>query len=545
MPPHRVFISLRFSEAMEESEALKKALDERGVPTFLCSVAAGDSIADAVIEAIDECELVVIMGTHTYGEKLGSKFSSCKELEFIMDEEKPFFLVKMCDRFKHAKTRFWFPSTIADHPWRPQGAERSQPPDELVDAIIAKLKDVTGVGASVKQQPQQPQQPQQQEAGGPASSTSLDISSPSSSSSSQVHGVRAVSGGGAEDAVRKLQNNGISMHAAEIVQLMQAFPASADVQRFACKALEDQARDNGSKRVEAAASGAIDAIIKAMKMHSSNGDVQEKGCAALWNLAENDDNVVSIASKGGIDVVIAAMKMHSSNSGVQVQGCGALWKLAYNNYRVAIALKGGIDAVVSAMKIHTNNEGVQHKGCGALQNLACYRRDNKRAIALKGGIDAVIAAMKNHIDNSKVQHQGCGALHNLAVNDDDNKVATASKGGIDAVIAAMKSHTNNAGVQQNGFAALCNIACNNDDNKVAIASKGGIDAVVAAMKTHTNDGGVQKNGCGVLAHLALHPDLRGYLRSENVSLLARQAKKSYPGNSQVYEWTTSLLRSLA
>ncbi|EGD79779.1 hypothetical protein PTSG_10764 [Salpingoeca rosetta] len=523
MPPHRVFISLRFSEAMEESEALKKALDKRGVPTFLCAVSSGDSIADAVIEAIDECELVVIMGTHTYGEKTDSKFSSREELEFIINDEKPFFLVKMCDRFKHAKTRFWLPPTIAYHPWQPQGAERSAPPDELVDAIIAKLKDVTGVGSPVKlQQPQ----------------------STSSASSSQVHGVRAVSGGSAEDAVRKLQTNGRSMHAAEIVQLMQAFPASADVQRFACKVLEGQAMDGEPKRVEAVASGAIDAIIKAMKMHSSNGSVQKNGCGALQNLAVNDDNAVAIASKGGIDVVVAAMKMHNSNGSVQKNGCGALQNLAVNDDNdVAIASKGGIDAVIAAMKLHNSNGGVQEQGCGALWSLA-MNDDNRVVIGLKGGIDAVIAAMKTHSSNGGVQENGCAALRNLAMND-DNKAAIGLNGGIDAVIAAMNSHTSNVGVQEQGCAALGNLAYNNDDNKAAVGLNGGIDAVIAAMKNYTNKGDVQESGCNALVVIASHPGLSDHLRSENVSLLARQAKENHPSNRGVQQQADRLLSKLA
>ncbi|EGD75358.1 hypothetical protein PTSG_06434 [Salpingoeca rosetta] len=146
---HRVFISLRFSEA---SQALKKALERRSVPT----------IADAVIGAIDECELVVIMGTHTYGEKTDSPFGSSEELEFIINEKKPFFLVKMCDRFKHAKPRFWLPPTISYHLWKPQGAERFDPPRSLIDAILAKLKDVSG-GVDVPQAPQPAQQQQEQQ----------------------------------------------------------------------------------------------------------------------------------------------------------------------------------------------------------------------------------------------------------------------------------------------------------------------------------------------------------------------------------------------
>ena len=83
-----------------------------------------------------------------------------------------------------------------------------------------------------------------------------------------------------------------------------------------------------------------------------------------------------IAAAGGITTILSAMKTHSSNATVQEKGCGALWNLALNNdnNRVMIADAGGIDAIQSAMENHSLNAMVQQYGCGALKNLTRLER---------------------------------------------------------------------------------------------------------------------------------------------------------------------------
>jgi hypothetical protein len=127
---------------MTEANALKTALEQRGKSVFLCDVEPGGDIAKAVINALDQAKLAVILGTKTYGEETTSKFSTYQELRYIIEQNKPFFLVKMCDRFVHRQTLFWLPDTVAYHPWQPKSAaERKWPPADLVEKIVQKLAD--------------------------------------------------------------------------------------------------------------------------------------------------------------------------------------------------------------------------------------------------------------------------------------------------------------------------------------------------------------------------------------------------------------------
>jgi hypothetical protein len=135
--PCRIFISLRFAEAGDAGRSLKEALEACGVPTFLCDIPPGGDLKVAIVSALDECDLAIVMGTKTYGQQTTSNFSTFQEMEFIVDEQKPFFLVKMCDKFEVAQTRFNFPGRISYYPWDGAG----KVPDKLLEGIVQKLND--------------------------------------------------------------------------------------------------------------------------------------------------------------------------------------------------------------------------------------------------------------------------------------------------------------------------------------------------------------------------------------------------------------------
>ncbi len=155
MTSYPIFISLRFGEAMTEAKALKAALEAQHLPTFLCDVAPGDDIAKTVIKALDCCTMAVILGTATYGRDTRVGFSSFDELRFICEDEKPFFLVKMCDVFEEAETRFRLPKAKMHFSWRPG----TPVPDTLVPAIIKKLEGLGGSSTIRTPEPDRPLDP--------------------------------------------------------------------------------------------------------------------------------------------------------------------------------------------------------------------------------------------------------------------------------------------------------------------------------------------------------------------------------------------------
>ena len=119
---------------------MKSRLEARGLSIFLCSVQAGGDLVDEIVRNIDSCRLVVVLGTKTYGKDTGIGFCTADELKFIMGEKKDIFLVKMCDRFEEALTRFRLGAHVSYHPWMPTSeVQQRQVPGDLVDAILHKL----------------------------------------------------------------------------------------------------------------------------------------------------------------------------------------------------------------------------------------------------------------------------------------------------------------------------------------------------------------------------------------------------------------------
>ena len=107
-----------------------------GICTFLCNETPGADLLSAISSAIDKCRLAVILASKTYGRATNELFDTRTELSFIISEKKPFYLIKMCERWEEATTRMVLGATTMYTTWLPG---RSMP-EHLVDNVIAKLQ---------------------------------------------------------------------------------------------------------------------------------------------------------------------------------------------------------------------------------------------------------------------------------------------------------------------------------------------------------------------------------------------------------------------
>lgn len=132
-----IFCSLRFAEALTQAKQIQKILrDEHNLNAVIVSTPQGEDIAAQVATLLDAARMVLIFGTETYG-KGTVNFSTKEELQFVMDEKKPFFLIKMCERFAEPRTRLVLSKAVAYFPWLPQDPL----PPALISEIIAKYED--------------------------------------------------------------------------------------------------------------------------------------------------------------------------------------------------------------------------------------------------------------------------------------------------------------------------------------------------------------------------------------------------------------------
>jgi hypothetical protein len=135
----RVFVSLRLSEDSEHSASqLKEALEASGISVFLCNPLVGDNLAAHIANAVDDCELFVVLGTEHYGVQGDSAFSTREELQLAVDRRKPIFLIRRCDAFKDPLAQMYLPGSTFHQLWPPS----TPMPQDLVDNIRAKLETI-------------------------------------------------------------------------------------------------------------------------------------------------------------------------------------------------------------------------------------------------------------------------------------------------------------------------------------------------------------------------------------------------------------------
>jgi len=134
-----IFISYRMSESKPEAKEMEAALQQRTRKTIRVNELPGADLAAVVAEAIDECDLAVVLGSETYGEKTSGMIDTYKELQFIMSEQKPIFLIKACDRFKNSATRMLLDFNTMTHTEWKLG---SRMPDGLVEDIMQTLRNI-------------------------------------------------------------------------------------------------------------------------------------------------------------------------------------------------------------------------------------------------------------------------------------------------------------------------------------------------------------------------------------------------------------------
>ncbi len=101
-----IFCSLRFNNPvlMAQAEEIQTLLSAHDIEATIIKVLSGGNILAKIVDSLSTCRMALIFGTEDYGEEGTVKFSTRGELEFIQDNNIPFFLLKMCDNFRDPTT---------------------------------------------------------------------------------------------------------------------------------------------------------------------------------------------------------------------------------------------------------------------------------------------------------------------------------------------------------------------------------------------------------------------------------------------------------
>jgi len=135
-----IFCSLRFGNSMYEARQVQEKLKAKhNINAVIINVPEGEDIANQVAQKLDKARLVLIFGCETYGQGTVS-FSTKEELRFILSEKRPYFLIKMCDRFIESNARMAFHDGISYKIWK-----HGEPmPEDLVSSIVKRFEGIVG-----------------------------------------------------------------------------------------------------------------------------------------------------------------------------------------------------------------------------------------------------------------------------------------------------------------------------------------------------------------------------------------------------------------
>ena len=133
-----------------------------------------------------------------------------------------------------------------------------------------------------------------------------------------------------------------------------------------------------------------------------------------------------LGESGGIAAVLRSMRIHGKNANVQAMGCWSLVNLALNHQqKLALLALDGIDAVLAAMAHHPSTLDVQFRALFALINLVIPEAGSVSTNTMDCGENAaharvvrgVLAAMRHFPESEKLVRCGCLVLHNLSLDD--------------------------------------------------------------------------------------------------------------------------------
>jgi len=207
---------------------------------------------------------------------------------------------------------------------------------------------------------------------------------------------------------------------ARIISAMRNHLKHVGVQKYGCGALGNLAYNCESNQIQIRQEGGIEQIITAMKLHLyERPDLQLEAAGTLRNLAFNNaDNRTEIARKGGIGVLITMMKIYEKYPDIQLQVCAALWNLASSESNLILIGKiGAVPYIIQALRSYPTKDKLQHYAIGLLWFLSKFQSvlsDFGTQIIEERGVELIIDALLKHPAHDDVQQVAKAGLDELS-----------------------------------------------------------------------------------------------------------------------------------
>ncbi|ODQ77683.1 hypothetical protein BABINDRAFT_41210 [Babjeviella inositovora NRRL Y-12698] len=156
-------------------------------------------------------------------------------------------------------------------------------------------------------------------------------------------------------------------------------------------------------------------------LQSTDPEVQRAACAALGNLAVNNENKILIVDMGGLEPLIR--QMMSDNIEVQCNAVGCITNLAtQDDNKAKIATSGALVPLTKLAK--SKDLRVQRNATGALLNMT-HLGENRQELVAAGAVPVLVQLLSS--EDPDVQYYCTTALSNIAVDEINRKNLAATE----------------------------------------------------------------------------------------------------------------------
>ncbi|VEU19847.1 DEKNAAC100746 [Brettanomyces naardenensis] len=269
-------------------------------------------------------------------------------------------------------------------------------------------------------------------------------------------------------------------------------------------------------------------------LQSSDQEVQRAACAALGNLAVNDENKVLIVDMGGLSPLIR--QMMCPNIEVQCNAVGCITNLATQDKNKTKIAKSG--ALIPLTKLAKSPDlRVQRNATGALLNMT-HSYENRKELVDAGSVPVLVQLLSS--PDPDIQYYCTTALSNIAVDEANRKkLSTTEPKLVSQLVQLMDSPSPR--VQCQATLALRNLA-SDALYQLEIVRAGGLPNLVTLLKSQHEPLVLAAVAC--IRNISIHP-MNEALIIEAGFLEPLVDLVDYTDNPEIQCHAVSSLRNLA
>ncbi|QLG71350.1 hypothetical protein HG535_0B03900 [Zygotorulaspora mrakii] len=230
-------------------------------------------------------------------------------------------------------------------------------------------------------------------------------------------------------------------------------------------------------------------------LQSQDPQIQVAACAALGNLAVNNDNKLLIVDMGGLEPLIS--QMMGNNVEVQCNAVGCITNLAtQDDNKHKIATSGALVPLTRLAK--SKHIRVQRNATGALLNMT-HSEENRRELVNAGSVPVLVSLLSS--SDPDVQYYCTTALSNIAVDESNRKKLAQTEPRLVSKLVALMDSTSSR-VKCQATLALRNLA-SDTSYQLEIVRAGGLPHLVKLIQSNSMPLVLASVAC--IRNISIHP----------------------------------------